>query len=59
MYALIMGSSGDIGTSTAKNLAKKGWSLYLHYNRNAAPGSLASKANMVQMYNEKNEKNKK
>ncbi|TGD25093.1 SDR family NAD(P)-dependent oxidoreductase [Companilactobacillus suantsaicola] len=36
MYALIMGSSGDIGTSTAKNLAKKGWSLYLHYNRNAA-----------------------
>ncbi|KRM15126.1 3-oxoacyl-acyl carrier protein reductase [Companilactobacillus nantensis DSM 16982] len=29
-----MGSSGDIGTSTAKNLAEKGWSLYLHYNRN-------------------------
>lgn len=29
-----MGSSGDIGTSTAKNLAAKGWSLYLHYNRN-------------------------
>lgn len=34
MYALIMGSSGDIGTSTAKTLAKKGWSLYLHYNKN-------------------------
>lgn len=34
MYALVMGSSGDIGTSTAKNLAEKGWSLYLHYNRN-------------------------
>ncbi|WP_334332341.1 MULTISPECIES: elongation factor P 5-aminopentanone reductase [unclassified Companilactobacillus] len=34
MYALIMGSSGDIGTSTAKNLAQKGWSLYLHYNHN-------------------------
>jgi len=34
MYALVMGSSGDIGTSTAKNLAAKGWSLYLHYNRN-------------------------
>lgn len=34
MYALVMGSSGDIGTSSAKKLAKKGWSLYLHYNRN-------------------------
>lgn len=34
MYALVMGSSGDIGTSSAKNLAAKGWSLYLHYNRN-------------------------
>ncbi|MCH4008814.1 elongation factor P 5-aminopentanone reductase [Companilactobacillus sp.] len=34
MYALIMGSSGDIGASTAKNLANKGWSLYLHYNKN-------------------------
>ncbi|AKP68198.1 elongation factor P 5-aminopentanone reductase [Companilactobacillus ginsenosidimutans] len=34
MYALIMGSSGDIGASTAKNLASKGWSLYLHYNKN-------------------------
>lgn len=30
-----------------------------YYNRNAAPGSLASKANMVQMYDEKNEKNRK
>ncbi len=29
-----MGSSGDIGTSSAKKLAEKGWSLYLHYNRN-------------------------
>ncbi|HIY92425.1 elongation factor P 5-aminopentanone reductase [Companilactobacillus sp. HBUAS56275] len=35
MYALIMGSSGDIGASSAKNLAAKGWSLYLHYNKNA------------------------
>ncbi|KRN99628.1 elongation factor P 5-aminopentanone reductase [Companilactobacillus kimchiensis] len=34
MYALVMGSSGDIGTSSAKKLAEKGWSLYLHYNRN-------------------------
>lgn len=29
-----------------------------YYNQNAKPGSLASKANMVQMYNEKNEKKK-
>lgn len=34
MYALVMGSSGDIGTSSAKKLAAKGWSLYLHYNQN-------------------------
>lgn len=30
-----------------------------YYNKNAKPGSLASKANMVQMYNEKNGKKKK
>lgn len=29
-----------------------------YYNQNAKPGSLASKANMVKMYNEKNEKKK-
>lgn len=34
MHALILGSSGDIGTSIAKQLAQKGWSLYLHYNSN-------------------------
>lgn len=34
MYALVMGSSGDIGASTARLLAKEGWSLYLHYNKN-------------------------
>ncbi|AKP03450.1 elongation factor P 5-aminopentanone reductase [Companilactobacillus pabuli] len=34
MYALVMGSSGDIGASSAKKLAQKGWSLYLHYNQN-------------------------
>ncbi|WP_125587726.1 elongation factor P 5-aminopentanone reductase [Companilactobacillus jidongensis] len=34
MYALVMGSSGDIGASTARALAEKGWSLYLHYNKN-------------------------
>lgn len=30
-----------------------------YYNKNAKPGSLAAKANMVQLYNEKNEKRKK
>lgn len=34
MFALVMGSSGDIGASSARKLAEKGWSLYLHYNRN-------------------------
>lgn len=29
-----MGSSGDIGASSAKALAAEGWSLYLHYNKN-------------------------
>lgn len=29
-----------------------------YYNQNAKPGSLAAKANMVKMYNEKNEKHK-
>ena len=30
-----------------------------YYNKNAKPGSLAAKANMVQMYNEKHEKRSK
>ena len=30
-----------------------------YYNKNAKPGSLASKANMVQLYNEKNDKSDK
>ena len=30
-----------------------------YYNNNAAPGSLASKTNMVRLYNEKNEKKNK
>jgi len=39
----------------AKQSAKTKESIE-YYNRNAKPGSLASKANMVQLYNEKNEK---
>lgn len=42
------------------NLAKKQSSeSSAYYNKNAKPGSMAAKANMVAMYNEKNEKNGK
>ena len=35
-FALICGASGNIGTAISKDLAKKGWSLYLHYYQNEA-----------------------
>ena len=31
-FAVIMGASGEIGGSIAKQLAESGWSLYLHWN---------------------------
>lgn len=31
-WALLIGASGDIGENIAKDLAQKGWSLYLHGN---------------------------
>ncbi|HSI65814.1 MAG TPA: SDR family oxidoreductase [Planococcus sp. (in: firmicutes)] len=34
-FAVIMGASGDIGGSIAKQLAESGWSLYLHWNSNS------------------------
>lgn len=33
-WALICGSSGDIGMQISKDLAEEGWSLYLHYTHN-------------------------
>ncbi|KRM63548.1 3-oxoacyl-[acyl-carrier-protein] reductase [Ligilactobacillus agilis DSM 20509] len=33
-WALILGASGGIGQNIAYDLAKKGWSLYLHYYQN-------------------------
>jgi 3-oxoacyl-[acyl-carrier protein] reductase len=35
-FAVIMGASGEIGGSIAKQLAESGWSLYLHWNSNSA-----------------------
>ena len=34
-FCLVLGASGAIGSATAYELAKEGWSLYLQYNRNA------------------------
>lgn len=34
-FALILGSSGDIGGAIASQMADDGWSLYLHYHSNA------------------------
>ena len=31
-FALICGASGTIGQAIAKELARSGWSLYLHYD---------------------------
>lgn len=33
-WVLIVGSSGDIGSEIARDLATQGWSIYLHYFRN-------------------------
>jgi 3-oxoacyl-[acyl-carrier protein] reductase len=35
-FALICGASGNIGTAISRDLARQGWSLYLHYNQNQA-----------------------
>ncbi|KRL03023.1 elongation factor P 5-aminopentanone reductase [Liquorilactobacillus capillatus] len=33
-WALIVGSSGDIGSAIVRDLASQGWSIYLHYFKN-------------------------
>ncbi|WP_311407992.1 elongation factor P 5-aminopentanone reductase [Liquorilactobacillus uvarum] len=33
-WALVVGSSGDIGSEVARDLASQGWSIYLHYFKN-------------------------
>ena len=48
-------SSSSSMTQEEKDLAMKKSTEY--YNKNAKPGSIASKANMVKQYNEKNNKN--
>lgn len=48
-YVLITGASGGIGTSTAIEMAKSGWNLYLHYNRNKA--SIEKLLKKLEQYN--------
>jgi len=38
-YILVTGASGDIGKACANSLAKQGYSVYCHYNKNEAVAS--------------------
>jgi len=55
MSTRTISSKASSMTQEEKDLAVKKSTEY--YNRNAKAGSLASKANMVKQYNEKNNKN--
>ena len=39
-FALVIGSTGAIGSATARRLAKEGWNIYLHCNRSHDKGKL-------------------
>lgn len=39
-FALIVGATGAIGSSTARRLAKEGWNIYLHCNRSHDKGKV-------------------
>ena len=39
-YCVVLGASGGIGDAISRTLAAAGWSLFLHYNENAAHATL-------------------
>ena len=39
-YCVVLGASGGIGDAISRTLAAAGWSLFLHYNENAAHANL-------------------
>ncbi len=42
-YCVVLGASGGIGDAISRTLASAGWSLFLHYNENAAHADLLQK----------------
>ncbi len=42
-YCVVLGASGGIGDAISRTLAAAGWSLFLHYNENAAHANAFAK----------------
>ena len=42
-YCVVLGASGGIGDAISRTLAAAGWSLFLHYNENAAHANALQK----------------